>query len=101
MFVTLTTTPCIRKKLEGLWSNNDKTSAQRWEDLEIELVSILYEVLYRSPIHARAKMNNLNNVVKNLLQCCAVPLSRSTTIVRSLLTTVDKLADSTSIAVLL
>ena len=74
MFVTLTTAPCIRKKLEGLWSNNDKTSAQRWEDLEIELVSILYEALYRSPIHARAKMNNLNNVVKNLLQCCAVVL---------------------------
>ena len=59
---------------------------------------------------ARAKMNNLNNVVNNLLQCCAAhcstmlsttivhSCSRSTTIVHSLLTTINKLFSSTIVS---
>ena len=54
-----------------------------------------------------AKMNNLINVVNNLLQCCAAfcqqllsttivhSCSRSTIIVQSLLTTINKLFSST------
>ena len=58
----------------------------------------------------RAKMNNLINVVNNLLQCYAAPCqqllsttivhscSRSTTIVQSLLTTINKLFSSTIVS---
>ena len=58
----------------------------------------------------RAKMNNLINVVNNLLQCCAAPCqqllsttivhscSRPTTIVQSLLTTINKLFSSTIVS---
>ena len=58
----------------------------------------------------RAKMNNLINVVNNLLQCCAAPCqqllsttivhscSRSTIIVQSLLTTINKLFSSTIVS---
>ena len=58
----------------------------------------------------RAKMNSLINVVNNLLQCCAAPCqqlllttivhscSRSTTIVQSLLTTINKLFSSTIVS---
>ena len=68
--------------------------------------------------YTRAKINNLINVVNNLLQCCAAPCqqccaapcqqllsttivhscSRSTTIVQSLLTTINKLFSSTIVS---
>ena len=65
----------------------------------------LFRTACRKP--TRAKMKNLINVVNNLLQCCAAPCqqqltttivhscSRSTIIVQSLLTTINKLFSST------
>ena len=64
----------------------------------------------KETVATRAKINNLINVVKNLLQCCAAPCqqlssttivhscSRSTIIVQSLLTTINKLFSSTIVS---
>ena len=81
-------------------------------------VAILHYSIYKAAWYTRAKMNNLINVANNLLQCSAAPCqqccaapcqqllsttivhscSRSTIIVQSLLTTINKLFSSTIVS---